>query len=292
MTLQFWFMFPAAMLIATIAMASGVEGATFFTPLFILALGLPPEVAVGVGLITEVFGFASGVFSYARKKLIDYKLGLFMLMITVPLAVGGTFLATIVPSFVLKLLLGAGLIAIALSFLNSPDKHKIKALNEEIKKLYPKETAKTTLVTAEGEEIHYTVCNKAQGGLFGGIGALLIGMISTGQGELNGYFFLKRCKVPSKVAVATSVFIVAVTALSASVGHAVRFARSGEETLRLVLSIVIFTIPGVVIGGQIGSFIAAKIPQKLLEKVLAFLFLGVAALMIGETLYRLLGASV
>ena len=192
----------------------------------------------------------------------------------------------------MKLLLGTGLIVIALSFLKSPDKHKIKALNEEIKQLYPKNVAETTLVTAEGEEINYTVCNKAQGGLFGGIGALLIGMVSTGQGELNGYFFLKRCKVSSKVAVATSVFIVAVTGLTASVGHAVRFAASGEETLMLVLSIIIFTIPGVVIGGQIGSIIASKIPQKLLGKVLTFLFLGVAALMIGETLYRLFGGYV
>jgi len=42
----------------------------------------------------------------------------------------------------LKLLLGTGLIVIALSFLKSPDKHKIKALNEEIKQLYPKNDRK------------------------------------------------------------------------------------------------------------------------------------------------------
>ena len=60
MTLEYWNMVPAAVLIATVAMASGIGGATFFSPLFILALGLPPEVAIGTGLITEVFGFASG----------------------------------------------------------------------------------------------------------------------------------------------------------------------------------------------------------------------------------------
>ncbi len=287
MTVEFWFMLPIAMIISTIAMASGVEGATFFTPLFILALGLPAEVAIGVGLITEVFGFASGVISYARKKLIDYKLGLFMLMVTIPLAVGGTFLSIVVPSFILKLLLGAGLLVIAVSFLRSPSKDKVKEMDLEILQLYPEGVAERSLITASGEEIHYTVCNKVQGALFGGIGALFIGMISTGLGELNGYFFLKRCKVPSKVSVATSVFIVAVTALIASVGHAVRFARSGEETLKLVLSIVVFTIPGVIIGGQIGSLVASKIPQKLLEKVLAGLFIGVALLMIGETVFRL-----
>jgi hypothetical protein len=38
MTLQYWYMLPIAVLIATTAMASGVGGATFFSPLFIIAL--------------------------------------------------------------------------------------------------------------------------------------------------------------------------------------------------------------------------------------------------------------
>jgi len=59
MTMQFWYMLPVAIIVATIAMASGIGGATFFAPIFMLALGLSPEVAIGTGLITEVFGFAS-----------------------------------------------------------------------------------------------------------------------------------------------------------------------------------------------------------------------------------------
>jgi uncharacterized membrane protein YfcA len=69
-------MLPVAVAIATIAMASGIGGATFFVPVFILALRLPPEVAIGTGLITEVFGFASGLYAYAHKRLIDFKLGM------------------------------------------------------------------------------------------------------------------------------------------------------------------------------------------------------------------------
>lgn len=63
MTLQYGFMFPVAILIATTAMASGVEGGTFFAPVFILALRLSPEVAIGTALITEVFGFVSGLYA-------------------------------------------------------------------------------------------------------------------------------------------------------------------------------------------------------------------------------------
>ena len=101
MTFEFWFMLPIAIMIATIAMASGVEGATFFTPLFILALGLPAEIAIGTGLITEVFGFASGLFAYNRKRLIDYKLGLSLLVVTVPMALFGTWAAGYVPADIL-----------------------------------------------------------------------------------------------------------------------------------------------------------------------------------------------
>ena len=91
MTLQYWYMLPVAVLFATIAMASGVGGATFFSPFFILALGLPAEVAIGTGLITEVFGFASGLYAYARRRLIDYRLGQALLMVTIPAALLGTW---------------------------------------------------------------------------------------------------------------------------------------------------------------------------------------------------------
>jgi hypothetical protein len=86
-------MLPLAIVISTIATASGVGGATFFAPLFILALGIPPELAIGTALITEVFGFASGLYAYARKRLIDYRLGAALLVTTIPLALLGTWIS-------------------------------------------------------------------------------------------------------------------------------------------------------------------------------------------------------
>jgi uncharacterized membrane protein YfcA len=104
----------------------------------------------------------------------------------------------------------------------------------------------------------------------------------TTLGELNGYFLLQRCRVPSKVSVATSVFVVAFTALSASPGHFLRFAQTGQEVLNTVLSIVLFTVPGVIVSGTLGSRVASRIPQTLLERGLGLLFIVVAALTLGE----------
>ena len=286
LTFEYWFMLPVAVLFATTAMASGVEGATFFTPMFILALGLPAEIAIGTGLITEVFGFASGLTAYARRRLIDYRLGFSLLVVTIPMALLGTWVTGLVAAEILKAILGVGLFVVAASFLRTPEPRQVKQQDAAIEEEYGGDKAKTCLVTRDGERICYTVCNRTEGRALASIGALFLGMISTGLGELNGYFLLRRCRVPSRVAVATSVFVVAVTVLLASTGHFIKFAQAGGETLSTVLSLVMFTVPGVIVGGQIGPFVASRISQHTLERGLAALFILVAALMIGEIILR------
>lgn len=284
MSLEYWYLLPVAILVATIAMASGVGGATFFTPIFILGLGLPAEVAIGVGLITEVFGFISGLYAYARKRLIDYRLGLTLLIVTVPLALLGTWVAGFVDSEILKVILGVGLFAVALSFLRSPEHHDVAIMDVVIEDEYGGERAETCLITSEGEQICYKVCNKNEGRLISGVGGLFVGMISTGLGELNGYFLLQRCRVPSAVSVATSIFVVAFTALAAATGHLAQFTQAGADVMQVVLNIVIFTVPGVIIGAQFGSRVARRISQDTLERSLGVLFILVAALTLGEVL--------
>ncbi len=107
-------------------------------------------------------------------------------------------------------------------------------------------------------------------------------MFSTGLGELNGYFLLQRCRVPSKVAVAASVFVVAATALTASIGHAVQFAQGDHSELDTILSLLLFTVPGVIAGGQIGSAVARYMPQRTMMVGMGIRFILVAALMLGE----------
>jgi uncharacterized membrane protein YfcA len=281
MSLDYWFTFPIGVLIATIAMASGVEGATFFTPLFIIALGLPTEVAVGTGLITEVFGFASGLYAYVRRGLIDYQLGRRLLLVTIPMALLGTWLAKGVPGEVLKGILGVGLFAIAISFLRSPQPADVVEIDQDIKTHQDNEP-QTCITDATDNTYCYTITHPTEGRLLAGLGALFLGLVATGLGEMNGYFLMQRCRVPSKVAVATSVFIVAITALTASIGHVVQFARAGDDTLTTVLSLVIFTAPGVLIGAQLGSIVANRLSHQLLERSMGILFVMVGGILVGE----------
>jgi len=78
--------------------------------------------------------------------------------------------------------------------------------------------------------------------------------------------------------------VVAVTALSISIGHLIRFVQTGDKVLTMLLSIVIFTVPGVIIGAQFGSFFAGRIPQPILLRILGVLFILIAALTLGEVM--------
>ncbi|MCF6341478.1 MAG: hypothetical protein L3J31_01565 [Bacteroidales bacterium] len=80
---------------------------------------------------------------------------------------------------------------------------------------------------------------------------------------------------------ATSVFIVVITVLVASVGHFYEFAVHAETAvMNQILNIVIFTIPGVVIGGQIGPALQKKLPEDKMKVGVSALFVGVGTIML------------
>lgn len=116
MDLTYWYLFPVAIVVASVANGAGIGGATFFSPLFVIALGLEPQVAIGTALITEVFGFASGVSAHYRSRTIDWRIARTLMVASVPLAIGGSLLGGIAPDQLLKTILGLGLLVIAFSF--------------------------------------------------------------------------------------------------------------------------------------------------------------------------------
>ena len=74
------------------------------------------------------------------------------------------------------------------------------------------------------------------------------------------------------------------TALAASVTHFIDFASDPGDTRDTVLSIVLFTVPGVIIGGQVGPLVSRRIQGQRLVRTLGWLFLIVAAITLGEAL--------
>ena len=275
-----WFLFPISILVATTAMSTGIGGAVFFSPIFILWLKLEPTVAIGTALVTELFGFSSGLFAYMKAKLIDFKLGKEILMLSVPGAFIGVHLSAKFPASILKAIFAVGIIFIGVQIFTSWREEQKEKLNKEIAEGSNKGTHGSSLTDARGKKYFYTVCNKSMGAVFAAVGSTFLGMISVGLAELMEYHLVAKCRVPSPVAVGTSIFVVVVTVLVASVGHIVGFVNGGKETIMEALNVAMFTVPGVLVGGQIGPRIQAKVNPDKMKVAISFIFLIVGFMML------------
>ena len=102
-----------------------------------------------------------------------------------------------------------------------------------------------------------------------------------GLAELQEYHLVAKCKVPPPVAIATSIFVVVITVLVASLGHFYEFIAHAETSaLNQVLNIIIFTIPGVIIGGQLGPVLQKKLPEDMMKIGISILFVLVGGFML------------
>ena len=281
MDLQYWYLFPIAIVIAAVANGAGVGGATFFSPLFVLVLRLQPQVAIGTALVTEVFGFASGVTAHARARAIDWKIAGLLLTASVPAAIVGSLLGGVVSATFLKVLLGLGLIGVGIAFLRPDDSEAEDAAIARGEGLVEPSLSRS-IVTRDGQLYEYKVCRRTEGRIFAGVGGLFVGLISTGLGEADSYALVKRCRVPTRVAVATGVVVVAVTALVASIAHLIDFVQTGGDSLETVRDIIVFTVPGVIIGGQLGPQVTRRVSERTLLRTLGWLFLFIAIVTLME----------
>ena len=260
---SYWFMFPVGIVIATVAMMFGIGGAVFFSPLFFLLLKLRPDVAFSTGIMIEVFGFGSGFIGYARRKMVDFQLGKRLLLLTIPTAIVGVLLGKLIPSSFLLLIFALGIIYLAFSFI-----HKDKNIILKHHSFY-----KPCQGTKKNKQC-YEFTNKPVIYVLSLVGGLFLGLLSSGLGEINEYNFIKKLGMHTVKASGTSVFIVMVTALVASASHLFYFFGAvNYSVLMKSLSILIFTVPGVVIGGQIGVKVASRVSDEVAKKSLFFLFL-------------------
>ncbi len=264
-----WFMFPVAIGIATIAMLAGIGGAVMFAPFFMLVLRLDPLIALGAGLAIEVFGFSSGVIGYLRKKVINFNVVKQVIVLTIPASIVGVVLGRVIPVFALKILLVLLILYLAYQFLLRG------------KECLPKDP-RCTGVSTSHEKLALTKMVKATSML----GGLLVGMISAGLGEVNELNFLQKMKMPVPAASGTSVFLVAMSAIVGVCAHTYFLISRGELSIFTnVISLLMFTIPGVVLGAQVGVLISKRINRQSMGKFVGVLFVILAVLTI-LTIFR------
>lgn len=266
--LQVWWVLPAAIAIATIALASGISGALFFSPFFLMIVGLQPAQAIGAGLITELFGTSFGSFNYVRQRVVDYKTVRFLLMASIPAAVAGAFLANRIEAAILQIVFGVALAMLAIIVLY----HSTQKGKPPTGRILDQARKATVIRARDGRIYEYRTCNRYIGVPLAGMGAFLTGLMSAGLPEITTTQLMLRCHIPPRVAVATAIFVLTVTVFFAAGVHAL--------SAQPAWYVVMWSIPGVIIGAQIGPRLQGKVPAHIVERVLGTLFLAIGTLVV------------
>lgn len=271
----YWFMFPVAICVATTATLSGIGGAAIFTPIFMIIFPLLgpeyplPSIAasIGVALLTATFGSSSGFVGYQRKRLVDFRSAVPFIAVGAPVGVIGAILLTGLKEYEEGLRGAYALLMFVLVYVlvrRQTLMGKGLAVGEPV-------GATRSIVGRDGTTYTYAAPRQGIGAIATGIGGFLTGLLGVGIGEVVMPQLAKRNKMPFPVAAATSVFVV-ITVFAAASFTQISLLLAAGGFAAVPWNVVVYTVPAVIIGGQIGPRLQGKISPRAMEKAIGSLF--------------------
>ncbi|NJD75909.1 MAG: sulfite exporter TauE/SafE family protein [Candidatus Methanoperedens sp.] len=225
MDFTFWYLFPVGIIIAIFSMSAGISGANFWIPVYIFFIRIDPLISFWLALITMLFGFGSGVARNIYQGTIDWYIVKQYLVPSIPAAVIGSLLASYVNGNHLLLIFSSfififGLYQLIACIVSRKEKLKHRRIYWEI----------------------------------GFVGGFLKGLIATGLGKLimPGMWDHERIKSPSQVIGSTVVILFIIDFVAALMRMKPDFVNELIENRTTIFNVLVFVVPSVIIGGQIG----------------------------------------
>lgn len=222
---------------------AGMSAAAVIGPMLITFLGIPAYDAVGIGLISDVLASAISAYTYKKSGNLEIKKSLPLLISVLFATVAGSFVASLLPNQAMSGTMQIAMIIIGLRFLLKP----VKTTKEQMTNLEPKNRNVKAII----------------GGLFVGF---ICGFVGAGGGMMMLFVLTSFLGYQMHMAVGTSVFVMAFTALTGGVSH---FAIGGMPDMLCLLLCVVFTL----LWARIASKIANKSNAKVLNRVVGIVMI-------------------
>ena len=222
---------------------AGMSAAAVVGPVLITFLNIPAYDAVGIGLISDVLASAMSAYTYKKSKNLDIKNSLPLLISVLVFTVVGSLVASLLPERAMSSTMQVAMLFVGLRFLVKP--------------------VTTTKEQMEAVPHRERVIKSVIGGTMVGF---ICGFIGAGGGMMMLFVLTTFLGYQMHMAVGTSVFMMAFTALTGGISH---FAIGGIPDPVCMVSCVIFTL----IWAQIAAKIANKSDAKTLNRVVGIVMI-------------------
>ncbi len=240
MAIDSWLAFPTGILIATVVSSIGLGGGILWMPFFLIVLRLKPETAVVSSLLIQTAGMGSSSVAFLKQRLVDHKLALFLLMVAVPGVTAGAYITSRIHPSNIELILGILTLTTAFLFVSSSGKYT--------------DLGQTRAEMAKAHRYSFFVMLMSTGS----------GMLSVSIGEWLIPIMRTKLNLKMTNSVATSIVIIFGTCVIGASLHLIMGAKADVPS-------VLWAVPGVIIGGQIGPRITERINDRFLKEIFVFL---------------------
>lgn len=283
---EFFPVFLAAVLAGFLGALLGIGGGVIIVTAFTLYFHLPIHVAIAASLVSVIATSIAGALRYVKQRIADVRLGMFLEIATTTGALAGAFIGVLLSAYVLSLIFGAFLLYEAANSLLSGNKKEGDVGSSSGKADDPNGIAVNPNSSdkllkqgvyydkALGTNIRYTPVRPVSGALVVSLAGLAAGLLGIGGGVINVAAMNSIMKVPVKVSIATSQFMIAVTAAT---GALVYFIAGGIDVY-----VVAPAALGTVLGSTIGSLLMNKLPTRVIKTVFQVLLLYLGYQMIAK----------
>jgi len=261
--LEYFLLIPLGFTVGMYGTLIGAGGGFVLVPvLLFLYPDENPGIITCISLAVVFVNALSGSAAYARMKRIDYKSGLIMAAATIPGAIGGTLLVDIIPRNVFNIMLGVMLTLGSLLILFTA-KNKI----ENAEKVRSGEIPRR-IVEKDGTEHNYSFNLPGCAGTSTIVG-FLSSLLGIGGGIIHVPLLSRVFRFPVHIATATSHFVLAIMALTATIVNIIsgEFSSGWRRTAFLAV--------GVLLGAQLGAMLSGKIKGPWIIRALALALFAV-----------------
>jgi len=233
-------LFPIIFAASFVLTMVGLGGGLIFSPLFIL-LQFPIHTAVSASLFLNGIAAISAAITYFRKKMVDVKIGLPLIISSSLFAPLGAYATSKV-----NLQLFTAILAVVI-------------LLAAVRMIFSKK------VESEGKKI--ATAYKIMGGaVIGMVIGFVAGLLGIGGGVFIVPLLIYVLGVPTKTAAATSIFIVVFSSFSGFIAH----VSIAVPDWRFILMAALFSFTG----GQLGSRIMAeKLKSRTIRRIFGVVLL-------------------
>lgn len=260
----------------------GIGGGAIIVPFLTVYMGVPIHQAIAISLVAVIATSNAGGSSYLEQKITNIKLAMYLEVATTIGALVGSVIALLLQSWILFAIFGILLCYVAISNFKSRTVEESRIAKNSFANVKQDRISRylglagTYYDASQKKRVDYQVNGSAVGAAISSFAGVTAGLLGVGGGIIKVAAMNLLMNVPLKASVATSKFMIGVTA---AVGALVFFV-TGLVNVYVLAPVAL----GITLGATFGTSIMNRIRSYALKVAFAFLVTYLAYTMFAQAL--------